>query len=322
MKNFSFLKDVLRRGFGELRDKKSSDQVQINCPHCAKLYNNYEPDNKFNLEINLSKRVYKCWKCEISGPIPKLLKYYTKKDIYNLYIDNFDDFDYINTYKSDEDEDLYREVLLPKEYIPFSRVQTVIPMHNRAYNYITKERKIKDRVLKELNIGFCVEGYYENRIIIPSYDINGKLNYYITRTFVNDKVTYLKPKINQDFIFNENRIDWSSTLYVVEGGFDYLSLHFNTLCLLGKEFIPYVFDKVVKYKPPLVFVLDPDAMKQTIKYINIFDNMSINMIKFVELPNNTDIDDLSKRIGLNNLSQYFLENSKYLTDEEIIKYQT
>lgn len=320
MNNFGFLKDILRKAFGYVRDKKSSDQVQVNCPHCAKLYNNYEPDNKFNLEINLSKKVYKCWKCEISGPIPKLLKYYAKKNIYDLYNDNFDNIDYLENYKNDDDE-VYREVILPKEFIPFSRVETAIPMHNRAYNYIKNERNISDKLIKELNIGFCDEGYYQNRILIPSYDINGKLNYYITRTFVEDKITYLKPKITQDFIFNEHRIDWNSTIYVVEGGFDYLTLPFNTLCLLGKEFIPYIFSKVVKYKPQLVFVLDEDAMKQTIKYINIFNNMSIENIKFVELPKKSDIDEIRKRIGDKNLPQFIINNSKYLTDTELIKYQ-
>lgn len=320
MSSFGFLKDILRTAFGGIKDNKNNDQVQVNCPHCAKLYNNYESDNKFNLEINLSKKVYKCWKCEISGPIPKLLKYYAKKDVYNTYIDNFDDIDFFQKTVVEDDE-VYREVILPKEFIPFSRVETAIPMHNRAYTYIKKERNISDKLLKELNIGFCTEGYFENRIIIPSYDKNGKLNYFISRTFVNDKVTYVKPKITQDFIFNENRIDWSSTLYVVEGGFDYLSLPFNTLCLLGKEFIPYVFSKVIKYKPPLIFILDPDAIKQTIKYINIFENMSINLIKFVELPDDTDIDELRKKIGDKNINQYILDNSKYLTDLEIIKYQ-
>lgn len=321
MSNFGFLKDIIRKAFGFIRDNKDNDQIQVNCPHCAKLYNNYEPDNKFNLEINLSKRVYKCWKCEISGPIPKLLKYYSKRDVYNLYIDNFDDYDYVQNYKSNEDEDIYREVFLPKEFIPFSMVETAIPMHNRAYNYIKNTRNISDRLIQELNIGFCLEGYYQNRILIPSYDINNKLNYYVTRTFVDDKVTYLKPKINQDFIFNENRIDWNSTVYVVEGAFDYITLPFNTLCLLGKDFIPYIFNKVVKYKPQMVFVLDQDAMKQTIKYINIFDNMSIKNIKFVELPYKSDIDDLRKKIGDKNLPDYLLNNSKYLTDMEIIKYQ-
>jgi transcription elongation factor Elf1 len=320
MNNFGFLKDIIKKALGYIKDRKDNDQIQVNCPHCAKLYNNYQPDNKFNLEINLQKRVYKCWKCEISGPLSKLLKYYAKKDVYNLYIDNYDVFDDHQYIKNDDDE-IYREVILPKEFIPFSRVDRDIPIHNKAYKYMTENRGISDSLLKELNIGFCDSGYYNNRILIPSYDINGKLNYYVTRTFSEDKITYLKPKINQDFIFNENRIDWNSTLYLVEGGFDYLSLPFNTLCLLGKEFIPYVFSKIIQYKPPLIFVLDEDAMKQTIKYINIFDNMSINNIKFVELPKNSDIDEVRKKIGDKNLSYYILENAKKLTEFEIINYQ-
>lgn len=318
--NYGFLTSILTSSFGELKKHSHGDQIQVNCPHCAKLYNNYEPDDKYNLEINLNKRVYKCWKCEISGPLPKLLKYYAKRDIYNLYLENFDEIDYKLQYNDQEDE-IYKQVILPKEFIPFSKMDKDLPSHLEAYNYIKYTRGIDDNIINDLNIGFCEEGYYKNRIVIPSYDKNNKLNYFITRTYVNDKITYIKPKFHQDVIFNENRLDWNSTLYVVEGAFDYISIPINTLCLLGKDFIPYVFEKVVNYKPPLVFILDSDAIKQTIKYINIFDNMSINNIKFVELPNKMDIDELRIKLGKDNLSDYILENSKILTDLDIIKYQ-
>ncbi len=33
------------------------------------------------------------------------------------------------------------------------------------------------------NIGFCNEGPYGGRVIIPSYDDNGKLNYFIARDY-------------------------------------------------------------------------------------------------------------------------------------------
>lgn len=323
MEGYFLLKDIIRNSLGSIIDRKGNEQIQVNCPHCAKLYNDYEPDNKYNLEINLKKRLYKCWKCEISGNLGKLLKYYAKRNLYNLYVDNFDGYDF-NRYIKDnyEEDEVYREIILPKEFIPFTRKDILIPSHNRAYNYIKNDRNISDRILKEYNIGFCDSGYFENRIVIPSYDIKGKLNYFITRTYVNDKVIYLKPNITQDFIFNENRIDWNSTLYVVEGPFDYLSMvNNNILCLMGKDFIEYIFNKIIKYKPPLVFILDPDAIKQTIKYINMFDNMSINFIKFVELEDKSDIDELRKKIGSKELSKYILNNSKHLNDLDIIKYQ-
>jgi hypothetical protein len=320
MASYSFLKNLLVGTFGKTKNDKNNDQIQVNCPHCAKLYNNYEPDNKYNLEINLQKRVYKCWKCEISGPVVKLLKYYSTKDVYNIYLENFDEIDF--KFQVDESEDeIYKQVILPKEFIPISEIDKDLPSHLEAYNYLKYTRKISDKIISDLNIGFCDEGYYKNRIIIPSYDKFGKLNYFIARSYVNDKIPYIKPKISQDIIFNENRLDWNSTVYVVEGAFDYISIPINTLCLLGKTFIPYVFEKVIKYKPPMVFILDPDAIKQTIKYISLFKNMSINEIKFVELPQDSDIDELRVKLGDANLSKYILENSKELTDYDIVKYQ-
>jgi hypothetical protein len=318
--NFGLLKDVIISAFGNLKNDKNRDQIQVNCPHCAKLYNNYESDDKYNLEINLIKKIYKCWKCNISGPLSKILKYYAKKDIYNLYIENFDDLDYTIIH-DDSDDEIYTEVILPKEFIPFSKMDKDLPSHLEAYNYVKYTRNISDKIINDLNIGFCEEGYYKHRILIPSYDNYGKLNYFITRTYRNNSITYLKPKISQDIIFNENRLDWSSTVYIVEGVFDYISVPINTLCLLGKEFILHTFDKIVKYKPSLVFILDADAIKQTIKYINIYNNMGIENIKFVELPDKYDIDELRLKIGDDKLRKYILDNSKEMTDMEIVKYQ-
>lgn len=256
------LKGLIVSAFGKTKRDSNGSQIQVNCPHCAKLYNNYEPDNKYNLDINLDKRIYKCWKCEISGPLIKLLKFYAKKEVYNQYLDSFDEIDYV--IKNDENDDIYKQVILPKHFIPFSKLDIDIPSHYNAYNYLKNNRKIDDKIIQDLNIGFCEDGYYKNRIVIPSYDSFGNLNYFITRTCVRDPITYLKPNVNQDIIFNENKIDWNSTIYVVEGVFDYISIPINTLCLLGKDFTPYTFEKIIRYKPSLVFILDQDAIKKTI----------------------------------------------------------
>jgi hypothetical protein len=45
--------------------------------------------------------------------------------------------------------------------------------------------------------------------------------------------------------------------------------------------------------------------------------MNIKDIKFVELPNKYDIDELRLEIGEKNLSEYILKNSKVLTDLDI-----
>ena len=78
----------------------------------------------------------------------------------------------------------YKSVRLPKEFIPFKGVSLglkLTPQFKQAWNYI-KSRNITDEMIEKYNIGFCYQGPYENRIIIPSYDINKNLNYFIARS--------------------------------------------------------------------------------------------------------------------------------------------
>ena len=44
-----------------------------------------------------------------------------------------------------------------------------------------------DDILKH-NIGYCDEGKYSNRIIIPSYDSDGQLNFFVGRDFYKSKL--------------------------------------------------------------------------------------------------------------------------------------
>ena len=41
---------------------------------------------------------------------------------------------------------------------------------------------------------------YDNRIIIPSYDSDGKLNYFVGRDIDNSKLKYKNPPVSKDVI--------------------------------------------------------------------------------------------------------------------------
>lgn len=308
-----------------------NEQLKVNCPKCQNRYSLTYPDGKFNLEINTRKRVFKCWKCseERNGGFYGNLKYLIKKYgsyndylIYNSYAKIFQANDY---YVDNLDEEEI-EVHLPEEYISFKDMDINNNEHIKAYNYCIIDRKLsRDTILND-NIGFCLKGRYWGRIIFPSYDQYNELNYFTSRTFKGQKPTYLNPQANKNkIIFNENKINFNHTIYLVEGIFDYYALPINTTMLLGKDIGEYLFSRLKKHKPNIVMLLDPDAYYNTIRVINklkIIYSGCEDKLKFVPLRGKNDIDNLKNKYGKKHLIK-LLKNKRELDIEDIfsgIKY--
>jgi hypothetical protein len=77
-----------------------------------------------------------------------------------------------------------------------------------------------------------------DRIIIPSYNIEGDLNYWIGRDFINNKQSKKTKYKNCDadknkILFQEDKIQWNDDIVLVEGGLDCL-YYPNSIALLGK----------------------------------------------------------------------------------------
>ena len=72
-------------------------------------------------------------------------------------------------------------------------------MLKHAYSYL-KRRNITTQDILKYNIGYCDYGRYSNMIIIPSYDNNGKLNYFTARSFEKDPyIKYRNPDASRRY---------------------------------------------------------------------------------------------------------------------------
>lgn len=97
----------------------------------------------------------------------------------------------------------------------------------RATEYL-QERKIPTD-----GLFFCTDGDYKNRIIIPYYDLDGRLVWYNARTISKTKgaLRYMKPKekeySQENVLYVPKYPPPKSKLYLTEGEFDAMSL---TLC--------------------------------------------------------------------------------------------
>lgn len=256
-----FLVDILEGFLGEVRKhNEETGQVAFDCPACAADKGLMNGDGKGNLEINYNKGMFKCWSCHevnnMHGPILKLLKKYGNERIIRDYLLLKPDTD-ITTAKKDETIVL----TLPEGYKKLSECTSKDYKANLALNYLY-DRGITDEIIKDYEIGYTIRGKYFNRIIIPSYDSDGVLNYFIARWFPKEynKLKYLNPTAEkQEIIFNEGKVNWDATIYLVEGTTDHIVTP-NSIPLLGK----FVSDKLLdmlhdKAKGLIVIVLDDDA---------------------------------------------------------------
>jgi len=298
---------IIKNIFGNVHGYQMSEQIKINCPRCQEREGLLYPDGKFNLEINTNnnKRVFHCWKCDepkFSGSLGKLIRLYGSSIDYDLY-KSYASI-YGNDYVFNEEEQEYVAVKLPDEFISFNDMDAKNPQHFEAYNYLVNDRQISRDIILKYRLGFCIEGKYARRIIIPSYDKNGDINYFVGRTYdpKEKRKKYDNPKSDKDkIIFNEGYINWDSTIYLVEGAFELLSFPVNCIPMLGKTLSTTLFLKLKELKPNVVVLLDPDAYKSSIELYYKLHTIYVGCeekVKIVKLPNNDDLDELRRNYGI------------------------
>ena len=160
------------------------------------------------------------------------------------------------------------KVELPKEYKPLTNLARTDIAAKHALMYLKKRGINKADILK-YNIGYCEEGRYANRIIVPSYDANGELNYFIARDINPDsKKKYDAPKCNKNELIGlEYFINWDVPVILCEGIFDAIAIKRNAVPLLGKTIPKALMLKLVQPNVKTVYVsLDRDALKDALGY--------------------------------------------------------
>jgi DNA primase len=228
------------------------------CPFCS--------HHKKKLEINMvptakGENPWHCWVCDAKG---KTLVGLFKK----LKVDKEKIFELKSTLgfaekRKDEDEKV--KVELPKEFIPLYEAKPT-PLAKQAVAYL-KKRGIKKEDIIKYNIGYCESGRYENMVIIPSYNENGSLEYFVGRSFEKDpRRKFDAPTASKNIIGFENLINWNVPVILCEGAFDAIAVKRNAIPLFGKIVPKKLMQKIVTNDVKKVYIaLDKDAIKDTLK---------------------------------------------------------
>ncbi len=287
--------------FSDVKNLNISEQISCDCPRCMEDGGEAKSKGKKNLEINTRKRLFHCWSCDspkFSGSLGKLIHLYGSKIDYDLYKSYASIY---STYESEQEEHEYTQVRLPEEFILFSDMDTSNLNHFEAYNYLVNDRKISREIILKYRLGFCIAGKFKNRIIVPSYDEFGNIDYFVGRSWdKRTKQKYMNPEnATKDIIFNEGYVNWDSVIILLEGGFDMFSVP-NAIPLLGKTIASKLFLKLKEIKPKVLLLLDPDAYKNNIELYHTLQSIYVDCedrVKIVKLPNNDDIDEIKRKNG-------------------------
>jgi DNA primase len=251
---------ILDSALGVGSSLKGNEQAH-HCPFCN--------HHKKKLQVNLDTQRWHCWVCDSKGrSISSLLRKLNVdlrdiavvKDVYG------DEPEY------DSKEEYVAKLQLPKEFKQlYFKPKGINPSYNQAIHYLNKRGITKADIVK-YNIGYCEDGLYGGRVIIPSYDDNGDLNYFVARSFYeDDKMKYKNPPISRDVIVFENMINWNEPITLVEGVFDSFSVKRNVIPLLGKFLLSKLKNKILeKGVKDVTIMLDSDAVEDSTKHTDWF----------------------------------------------------
>jgi len=232
------------------------------CPFCH--------HHKPKLEVNFTenKEGTNPWQCWVCGKRGKTIRSLFKQ--INASSDIFSQLKPLIKSRSNIEQIIIpNSVELPKEFKHFDN--TIISRH--ALTYLKKRNITKYDVLK-YNIGYCEYGLYNKMIIIPSYDVNGKLNYFTARSFEKEPyVKYRNPEVSRDIIPFELFINWDLPIILCEGPFDAIAIKRNAIPLFGKNLQPSLMKKIVTSKVQKIYIaLDNDAINKALEFCEMLLN--------------------------------------------------
>ena len=283
-KKLILLRDVL----GDYR--KESKEYLFFCPRC----NHHKP----KLSVNLDKNCFKCWVCDYTGrKIGRLIRNHGTYLEYKVWRE-FDDqiqiseFDFLlNPFKEEKKE---QRLDLPEEFI--SLVNKNLPLSSLPARQYLHNRKVTKTDICGYKIGFCGKGDYEGYVIIPSFNLNGEINYFVARSFRNHWKSYKNPNVSRNnIIFNELFLNFNEEVVIVEGVFDAIVAGHNAVPLLGSTLSEEskLFQEIVRNDTSVYVALDADAEKKSMRIIGKLLHYGIEVAR-IDTHGYNDVGEMNK----------------------------
>lgn len=297
---------------------KRNKETRYLCPspECPSNDSSSKTYGKIKLSVSWEKNYFNCWLCGFKGhSISKLKEFFLTeqdrnrfthllKELYKTVDTNRREYNVIQNNIQDTQDNNF-----------FSLLHTTNKKEKSVLDY-TLNRGLEKKHILFYDLKGCIKGKYKNRVIVPSYNNQKKLNYFLARDITGlASIPYKNPEniLASTIIFNEYLIEWQKPLIIVEGVFDYLKLHSsNRTAILGSKLgtNDALFKKILLYKTPVVLFLDPDAHSKTKeikenleKWVTVTDKSSILINLGIKDPGEIDLKNIEHVEALKALTQ-------------------
>lgn len=246
-----FIESVM--GKGNL--SRNQKNLELYCPYCAP-----SEKTKRKLVVRTDDDRWHCWTCTHKGKsLVRLIRKCGTSDQLRAYVDKYLPATKKGDILINEDEKRDEILCLPDGFTFLATADDSIEL--RAAKKYLLRRGIDESDLWRFKLCYSTSGEYSRRIIVPSFDATGKLNYYTGRSLDKVKAKYKNPSVPKtDIIFNELNINWKKRLVLCEGPFDLLKCGENATCLLGSDIDEShaLFAEIVFNNTPVAVALDGD----------------------------------------------------------------
>ena len=266
MENRHIVHQLLEQTLGANRTMRDGELVFF-CPFCH--------HHKQKFQVNLQNQHWHCWVCDKGGRKLSVLLYKLNVDKDTVKELNRLLGEFRTTAVEKENNTIVR---LPREFVPlYENSSSVTRKH--ALFYCNKRNITKIDILR-YNIGYCDAGIYANRLVIPSYDINGTLNYFVARDlFKNSSLKYKNPMVSRNICMFETLVSFNHPIVLVEGVMDAIAVRRNSIPMLGKFPSKILLQKLLQYKPKTFVALDSDASADASKLTMLLQHNGIDVTK-------------------------------------------
>tara|TARA_Y100000310_G_scaffold338627_1_gene428783 strand:+ start:4093 stop:4878 length:786 start_codon:yes stop_codon:yes gene_type:complete len=202
------------------------------------------------------------------------------------------------------DKPKFKETTLLDKMLP---TLASLPDDHFAVNFV-RNRKIPEKMLQELyfiddisRVGQLNPKYAERikytepRLVIPIRNRQGKLIALECRAFgdVNPRIKYMTIKLAEDetYVYGIDQVDFSKTIYVLEGPIDSMFLH-NAVAVGNSDLrIPFKRRMLPKETSILIFDNQP-RNKEITRHVVGSANQGYNIVIWPESIDGKDINDL------------------------------
>jgi DNA primase len=258
----------------------SGHERLYHCPRCK--------HHKRKMSVNLPKDKFKCWICDYAGhSIRRVVKNFGSfSDLRRwdrltgtVEISLFD-----RLFGGTELEEPPEPVAMPKEFV--SLANRNLPISSKlALKYLYERGVTRQEILK-WKIGYCSEGEYAGRIIVPSFSESGDLNFFVGRSYTGQWQKYNQPSVSRDIVFNHLYIDWDEDVILVEGVFDAIVAGSNAIPILGSSLKENskLFQEIVSHDSTVYVALDPDAERKALRLIRDLLEYDVELYKINIFP--------------------------------------